>query len=86
MGVLVNDIRKGKICMAKFAIECPVCGKYAEAKQDSFHEKRLGVPVATSLMCARTTCHHGSAHIVVNKSCLTRRKVSTPRALSVMLE
>lgn len=50
--------------MAKFAIECPACGKYAEAKTGFLARKKIEctcgniINVQTDKLAARECIHH----------------------------
>ena len=52
--------------MAKFAIECPVCGRYAEGKTGFFARKKIEcscgniIDVRTDKLAARECLHCGS--------------------------
>ena len=59
-------MNKEAIQMAKFAIECPVCGKYAEGKTGFFARKKIQcscgniIDVRTDKLAARECPHCGN--------------------------
>ncbi len=65
--------------MAKFVIECPVCGKFAEAKTGFFARKKIDcacgnvIDVKTDKLSSRT-CHHCGNTVVFDQSKGARAK------------
>ena len=47
--------------MSKFVIECPQCGKFAEAKTGFFARKKIDCTCGYTIACAPTSSPAGSA-------------------------
>ncbi len=65
--------KEGKQIMAKFTIECPVCGKYAEAKTGFFARKKIDckcgytINVRTDKLASRE-CPHCGNYVLFDQS------------------